>query len=521
MLIKDNHNLGKRRVTGTTLAVFLSLYAKASLAFSLDDVAVRAKALAAKSYSSPESNLPSQLRELKYQNYRQIQFKHDRAYWGKQGLPFRLEFYHEGMYFDTPVKINEIKVDRVEPIVYSRYYFNFGQLNLDEKTAKNLGFAGFKVLYPVNNRNKQDEIASFLGASYFRVIGARQNFGLSARGLAIDTALASGEEFPHFTEFWLERPKSNDNFLTIYALLDSPRATGAFRFILRPGNDTVVDVKSRIFLRSKVGKFGVAPLTSMFLFGANQPSPVLNYRKELHDSEGLLLHNGNGEWIWRPLNNPRRLAVSTFQLQNPKGFGLLQRDRDFQNYQDLDDRYDRRPSAWIEPKGNWGKGQVELVEIPTNDETNDNVVAFWTPEQLPAPGKSADFKYRIRFTRHESALYSPNIAQVEKTLRSSGNLQFSNLVRQPDGSIAFLIDFSGRSMAKLPRNTAITPEVSIGGNADLLEKSLRYNPVLKGWRLTVRININDPKKTTELRAALASKGKPLTETWSYQLPANE
>lgn len=521
MLIKDTNNLGKRRFTGTTLAVLLSLYANASLAFSLDDVAVQAKQLAAKSYASPESNLPSQLRELKYQDYRQIQFKHDRAYWGKQGLPFRLEFYHEGMYFDTPVKINEIKVDRVQPIVYSRYYFDFGNLTLDDKTTKKLGFAGFKVLYPINNSKKQDEIASFLGASYFRVVGAGQNYGLSARGLAIDTALASGEEFPHFTEFWIERPKNNDNFLTIYALLDSPRATGAYRFILRPGKDTVVDVKAKIFLRSKVGKLGIAPLTSMFLFGANQPSLVMNYRKELHDSEGLSIHSGNGEWIWRPLNNPRRLAVSTFQLLSPKGFGLLQRNRDFADYQDLDDRYDTRPSAWVEPIGKWGKGQIELVEIPTNDETNDNVVAFWTPEQQPEPGQATDYQYRIRFTRNESELHSPNVAWVAKTLRSNGDLKLSSLVRQPDGSIAFLIDFTGRNMNLLAPNTAMAPEVSIGINAELLEKSLRYNPVLKGWRLTLRLKVKDPKKTTELRAALASKGKTLTETWSYQLPANE
>lgn len=521
MLINDINNLGKRRVTGITLAVLLSCHANASFAFSLDDVAAQAKGLAAKSYSSPKSNLPSQLRELKYQAYHQIQFKHARAYWGKQGLPFRLEFYHEGMYFDTPVKINEITLDRVLPIVYSRYYFDFGDLKIDENTSKTLGFAGFKVLYPINNRKKQDEIASFLGASYFRVIGAGQNFGLSARGLAIDTALASGEEFPHFTEFWIERPKSNDHFLTIYALLDSPRATGAYRFILRPGKDTVVDVQARVFLRSAVGKLGVAPLTSMYLFGANQPSPIVNYRKELHDSEGLSIHNGNGEWIWRPLNNPRRLAVSTFQLQSPKGFGLLQRNRHFDDYQDLDDRYDRRPSAWIEPKGNWGKGQVELVEIPTNDETNDNVVAFWTPEQQPEPRKAAAFEYRIRFTRNESELHSPGIAWVDNTLRSTGDLKLSNLVRQQDGSIAFLIDFTGQAMSKLPQNTLMTPAVSSGDNADLLEKSLRYNPVLKGWRLTVRVKVKDPKKTTELRAALMSKGKPLTETWSYQLPANE
>jgi glucans biosynthesis protein len=227
-----------------------------------------------------------------------------------------------------------------------------------------------------------------LGASYFRVVGKDQVYGLSARGMAIDTALPSGEEFPRFTEFWIERPKPGEKQLVIFALLDSPRATGAYRLTLRPGTDTIVDVKSQMYLRDKVTKLGIAPLTSMFLFGANQPSKVLNYRRELHDSSGLSIHAGNGEWIWRPLNNPKHLSVSNFTVENPRGFGLLQRGRNFSHYEDLDDNYDKRPSAWIEPEGDWGKGSVDLVEIPTADETNDNIVAFWSPEKLPEPGKT-------------------------------------------------------------------------------------------------------------------------------------
>ena len=76
-----------------------------------------------------------------------------------------------------------------------------------------------------------------------------QVFGLSARGLAIDTAESWGEEFPWFREFWLVTPAPNAKELTIYALLDSPRVTGAYRFAVEPGEQTRVDVECRLFLR--------------------------------------------------------------------------------------------------------------------------------------------------------------------------------------------------------------------------------------------------------------------------------
>ena len=502
-------------------AVLLAMYANSGWAFTIDDVAKQAKALAGKSYEAPKSNLPSQLREMKYADYQQIQFNHDKAYWNKLKTPFKLEFYHQGMYFDLPVKLNEVTATTVRPIKYSPDYFNFGNAPHDADTVKNLGFAGFKILYPLNRKDKKDEITSFLGASYFRVIGAGQVYGLSARGLAIDTALPSGEEFPRFKEFWIERPKPLDKHLVIYALLDSPRATGAYRFQIMPGKDSQIDVTSKVYLRDKVGKLGLAPLTSMYLFGANQPSPAMNFRKELHDSNGLSIHAGNGEWIWRPLNNPRHLSVSTFTVENPKGFGLLQRGRDFSQYQDLDDRYDLRPSGWIEPKGDWGKGRIELVEIPTNDETNDNIVAFWSPEKQPKPGKEIDIAYRLHFTRDEQSFHSPDMAYVKDTLRSVGDVKQSNLVRQPDGTIAFTVDFTGTNMSKLAEDTPVTPQVSIGDNGELVENSVRYNPVTKGWRLVMRVRVKDNKQPTEMRAALINGDKTLTETWSYQLPANE
>ncbi|WP_416362361.1 glucans biosynthesis protein MdoG [Nitrosomonas sp.] len=503
-------------------AVMLILYTSSAWAFTIDDVAKQAQLLAGKSYETPKSNLPSVFRDMKYADYQQIQFNHDKAYWSSLKTPFKLEFYHQGMYFDTPVEINEVTATSVHKIKYSSDYFNFGDVQHDKDTVKELGFAGFKVLYPINSKNKNDEILSMLGASYFRVIGAGQVYGLSARGLAIDTALPSGEEFPRFREFWIERPKPADKRLTIYALLDSPRATGAYRFVMiLMGRDIVIDVQSKIYLRDKIGKLGVAPLTSMFLFGSNQPSPATNFRPELHDSNGLAIHTGNGEWIWRPLSNPKYLAISSFFMENPQGFGLLQRGRQFLRFEDLDDRYDLRPSAWITPKGEWGKGRVELVEIPTNDETNDNIVAFWTPDQLPEIGQEMNFKYAITFSRDEDKLHTPDNAYVVQTLRSTGDVKQSNLIRRPDGTIAFVVDFTGTEMKKLPQDTPVAAQASIDDNGEIVESSVRYNPVIKGWRLMLRVKVKDVKKITEMRAALISGDQMLSETWSYQLPADE
>ncbi|XXE64678.1 glucan biosynthesis protein [Pseudomonas sp. R1-7] len=482
-------------------------------AFSLDDVSAKAQELAGQKFEAPRSNLPNEFREMKFADYQKIRFRTEKAEWADQKTPFRLSFYHQGMHFDTPVKINEITATTVEEIKYDPTRFDFGDVKFDPKATEQLGYAGFRVLYPINKADKQDEIMTMLGASYFRVIGKGQVYGLSARGMAIDTALPSGEEFPRFREFWIQRPKPTDKHLVIFALLDSPRATGAYRLTLRPGTDTVVDVKSRVFLRDRVNKLGIAPLTSMFLFGANQPSKVLNYRRELHDSSGLSIHAGNGEWIWRALNNPKHLAVSSFSVENPRGFGLLQRGRDFSHYEDLDDRYDKRPSAWIEPKGDWGKGTVNLVEIPTADETNDNIVAFWSPEKLPEPGQPLDFAYRLHWTLDEASLHSPDSAWVKQTLRSTGDVKQSNLIRQPDGSVAYLVDFEGPSLQALPENAEVRSQVSVGDNGEIVENSVRYNPETKGWRLTLRLKIKDPSKATEMRAALV---RPLVPV---ELPA--
>jgi len=487
-------------------------------AFSLDDVTARARALADKPYAPPASNLPPVFAQMQFADYIKIQPRLDAVEWKDQGTPYRLGFYHQGMHFSTPVKISEIVGKGVQEIRYEPSRFDFGDLKLDKAATNKLGYAGFRVLYPLNRADKLDEVMSVLGASYFRVIGKGQVYGLSARGLAIDTGLPVAEEFPAFREFWIERPTGQGKVLVFYALMDSKRATGAYRFELIPGEDSVLKVQARVFMRGPVTKLGIAPLTSMFLFGPNQMRDANNFRPALHDSNGLSIHTGDGEWLWRPLNNPKHLAISTFQVNNPRGFGLMQRGREFSAFEDLKDRYDLRPSAWIEPQGDWGKGHVELVEIPTPDETNDNIVAFWTPDQLPPKGQPIKADYTMHWTLDERGAFSKDLAWVKQTLRSAGEITQANLIRHLDGSLGFVIDFEGGALASLPADAPVRASFSVSDNAEVIENILQPNPVTRGYRVTLRIKVKDPKKVVEMREALVAGDKALSETWSYQLP---
>ncbi|RYF06240.1 MAG: glucan biosynthesis protein G [Comamonadaceae bacterium] len=510
------------RTTLFTLASSMSmLWSAHAGAFSLDDVAQQARALMEKPYAAPVSNLPPVFSTMQFADYQKMQPRTDRFEWRDLPTPFRLSFYHQGMQFNAPVRIHEITAAGVQEIKYDAERFDFGNLNVDKGATSALGYAGFRVLYPINQPDKLDEIVSFLGASYFRVIGKGQVYGLSSRGLAIDTAPPGAEEFPNFRQFWIQRPQADDRRVVIYALLDSPRVTGAYQFTVTPGGkDAVVDVQARIFARTdSIKSLGIAPLTSMFLYGPNQQSDVKrgNFRPAIHDSNGLAIHTGKGEWLWRPLNNPRQLAISAFEVENPKGFGLLQRGREFSRYEDLRDRYDLRPSAWIEPQGDWGKGHVTLMEIPTPDETNDNIVAYWTPDKPLRRGQMQQFAYRMHWTTDEPALHSAGNAWVKQTLHSESEQLQANLIRKLDGASAFLIDFEGPALAQPATAIAINPHVSVDSNAQLLGVDIQRNPAIQGWRVTVRVHVKNPALPVEIRAALMQGDKPISETWSYQI----
>ncbi|MDF7666255.1 glucan biosynthesis protein G [Orbaceae bacterium ESL0727] len=516
---KTNSRLSNCQLVSRQLLCLLSLscISFSSWAFSFNDVVGKAETLSKQGYVKPTRNIPNELASLQFADYQKIHFNHQKAYWGDRKSLFKLEFYHQGMYFDSPVKINEIVNNQANEIKYNPAYFDLSGANLDKLATNQLGFAGFKVHYPINSKNKtDDEIFTALGGSYFRVVGKGQIYGLSARGLAIDTGEMSGEEFPRFKEFWIERPEPNQRHLIIYALLDSPKVAGAYKFTLVPSVDTTVTVEAKVFFREAVKKLGVAPLTSMFLFGPNQPSPLLNYRPAIHDSNGLSILAGNGEWIWRPLNNPKRLSFSSYTLENPKGFGLIQRDKGFSDYLDLDDHYEKRPSTWTEILGNWDKGRVELVEIPTADETNDNIVTFWVPEKQYKAGDQLSVKYRLHYTLNEQERYPEGIAKATSTRLSLGDIKQANLIRKLDGSNAYVIDFTGGNLSP---NVPIKVISSIN-NGSIVSTDTQYNTVNKGWRVVMRFNVEDSKKATDMRVQLASEktGEVLTETWSGQYP---
>lgn len=498
-----------RRVLLFGLALSL-LPCTGAFAFGFDDVAAKAKELAAAGYQPPPKNLPKVLKSLNYDQYRDIRFKRDKSYWGTTKSPFELAFFHQGLFFESPVKINEINGKQVHEIKFDPANFDYGKNEIDPKELAGVGFAGFRVHYPMNTPKYKDEVIVFLGASYFRAVGKGQLYGLSSRGLAVDTALSSGEEFPQFVEYWLERPGANAKDLTIYALLNSRRVTGAYRFVVRPGIETAVDVKAQLYLRENITKLGMAPLTSMFYSGENQRSSIEDYRPEVHDSDGLSIQSGTGEWIWRPLVNPKRLLVTSYTLNNPQGFGLMQRDRQFTSYEDLEAHYQQRPSTWIQAKGEWGPGRVELVQIPTPDETNDNIVAFWVPDNPPRPGTPYDFEYRMLWQNETEK--RPPLSWVMQTRRGHGYL------KKPDDSISLLVDFEGPALKKLAADTPVEAVVNTDGNGKLMEINSWRNDVTGGWRMAVRLKRSDDKKPVELRGFLRNNNTTLSETWSYILP---
>ncbi|MDD5247443.1 MAG: glucan biosynthesis protein G [Rhodocyclaceae bacterium] len=486
----------------------LCLVPGAVLAFGMAEVDQRARALAAAAYVKPAGELPNELQQLTYEQYKDIRYKPARNYWRGEGLPFELAFFHEGMVFDQPVKIHEVTGEGIREIKYAADAFDFGANKIDATKLQGLGFAGFRVHYPINAPGYKDEVLAFLGASYFRALGRGQVYGLSARGLAVDTALATGEEFPRFVEFWIERPAPDAKALTIYALLDSPRLAGAYRFVLRPGPETSVEVRARLHLRASVDKLGLAPLSSMYYFGENQHADHDDYRPETHDSDGLSLHGGNDEWIWRPLVNPKRLLVTSFATVNPHGFGLQQRDRQFSSYEELSARYDLRPGAWIEPRGQWGAGRVELVQLPTPDETNDNIVAYWVPDQAPTPGQVYEFAYRVLWQKDTER--RPPLLWVMQTRRGRGYMP------KPDDSIALLVDFVGA--APPPDSADVNAALYVDPNAKLLQSRIERNAITGGWRLFVRLHRVEPSKPVELRAYLHRANQAISETWSYIIP---
>ena len=482
--------------------------------FSFDTVAEAAHRLAQSPYRPPARSLPAALLkpQFTYDQHRDIRFRPDRALWRAQGLPFEMMFFHPGWLFEFPVTINEVEAGKVRHVAFDTRDFDYGKNGVNRQGFGDLGFAGFRVHYPLNNNAYKDEVAVFLGASYFRAVARGGRYGLSARALAVDTVGGKGEEFPRFVEFWVERPSANAKSLTIHALLDSPRVSGAYRFVVTPGDSTTIEVQSRIFLREPVATLGIAPLTSMFFSGENQAPDQDDFRPEVHDSDGLALHTGEHEWIWRPLVNPPSLMVSSFATTNPRGFGLMQRDRKFAHYEDLEARYELRPSTWIEPLGDWGAGRVELVQFPIQDETDDNAVAYWVPAKLPPPGQPLDLSYRMSWQSKNDRM--PPQAWVVQSRRGHGYTR-----TKVGDEVQYVLDFDGPALRALDPQTVVTAVVTADHNAEVLYTNVQPNDAAAGLRATLRFKRIDAAKPVELRAFLKTSNETVSETWSYLLPA--
>lgn len=497
-----------RRLSLALVAVLTLLPVARAHAFGLADVAAKAEQLAKQSFDDTK-NVPDWLLKINYDQWRDIRYRPDKALWAdRRALGFRVQFFHPGLFYDRTVAMNVVDAKGVRPVTFSPSKFDYGKNDFASRVPQDLGYAGFRVHYPIRVPNRLDEVIVFLGATYFRAVGKHELFGLSARALAIDTALPSGEEFPFFREFWLVTPPPDATEMSAFALLDSPSLTGAYHFVIRPGEQTVVTVESKLFFRKAVRKLGIAPLTSMFHFGENTIRTFADFRPEVHDSDGLLLNFASGEWLWRPLDNPKALAVNTFSALAPKGFGLLQRDRDFDHYQDLETRAELRPSTWVAPRSDWGDGAVELVEIPTNADVNDNIVTYWVPKEQPKPGEPMSYAYTLSWY-DDDPRRSPG-GRVVATRRDFGRSADAQRV---------VLDFAGGKLESIPGSEVLRGVVTVlNGDeaATILDQQVLKNEVTGGWRLMCQIRPKT-RDTLELRAFLDKGGDTLTETWSYAI----
>ena len=478
--------------------------------FGYDDVLKRARDLASAPFEANPPPLPDVLSKLTFDAWRDIRFRRDKALLGSADGPFRLEMFHLGHLYPQPVTVNIVREGLPTPVPYSSALFDYGQNKIDKPLPVNLGFAGFRLLYPLNRPDVLDEVAAFLGASYFRFLGRKQRYGISARGLAVGAG-SPDEEFPFFREVWLETPGPNADRVTVYALLDGAVATGAYRFDLYPGVDSVVEVGLTLYPRRSGGKVGIAPLTSMFFTSQNDRRFAGDFRPELHDSDGLLIHSGTGEWIWRPLRNPEAMEISAFLDKGIQGFGLLQRDRTFEDYQDLDLAYELRPSYWVEAKGGWGEGRVELVELPTADETNDNIVASWISNEPVETNRPITLSYTITASLNLSRL-SPG-GRVARTFQTQARSLGSDEV-VPPGSRRFLIDFTGGDLAYFVPDPSLVSVVPTSTNGKITRSFLVPNPHIDGFRAAIDVEL-PANQSTDLRAFLKAGNRALTETWTF------
>lgn len=452
-----------------------------------------ARALAARPYAAAAATqLPAGLNDIDYDAYRDIRFDPAHALWRNEGLPFQLQFFHRGGAQRARVDLFEVVDGQARRIAYSPAQFRF-QRGAPDGLSPDLGFAGFRIHAPINRNDYFDEVAAFLGASYFRAVAKGMVYGLSARGLAIGAG--ANEEFPDFRSFWIERPRPGSRSLTVLALLDGASCAGAFRFVISPGETTVFDTTASLYPRRTIADAGIAPLTSMFLFGGDRRARFDDFRPQVHDSDGLAMADGAGERLWRPLANPPRVSTSAFRDAAPRGFGLIQRERRYDAYLDLEARYHLRPSLWVEPRQGFGPGSVGLVELPSPTEYEDNIVACWTPAQALRAGRPATFSYRLHWGAEPIASGLATVAATRSGAAERGRRRF-------------VIDFQSPAPGALD---GAQPQVTASAGS-ALEVNLHPNPETGGVRLSFELDAAGAS-AIELRAALLRSGKVCSEVW--------
>lgn len=418
--------------------------ADAAEPFSFDMLKRYAREMAAAPWRPAELPDAAVLDRIDYDRHNQIRFRDENTLWQGQGRVSPVQPFFPGTYFRQPVRLYAVEGGMAREMPFDLGLFDIPADNPAHELTHTRGFAGFRV----KDADSGLDWMAFLGASYWRTSGYSGQFGLSVRGLALDTAINGPEEFPLFTRFWLEPAENGD--LTAYALMESPRATGAYRIMSRRDNGVVQDVTATIWLRGDVERLGIAPLTSMFWFGKNSRAVAADWRPEVHDSDGLEILMANGERIWRPLNNPPHTMVNTFTSPGVQGFGLMQRERDFEQYQDDGVFYEKRASAWIQPEGDWGEGQVTLVELSTNDEIHDNIVAFWTPAATAVAGQSHDFAYRLTWT--EDGPVPARAARFRAVRLGAGGVPGQP---RPPGVVKVVCDLDTLGLAQLDRDSGV------------------------------------------------------------------
>ncbi len=507
--IRTRERSGRMGAVGLLFSCLLTavegrLHASQEGAFTFDWLIQEAQKRARQPFSPPDRNLPPALSGLNYDGYQAIRYKHEEALWGNRASQFWVEFYLRGYLFHRRTEIFIVDNGKATPAIFSPSLFDYSASPIrSEQVPYDLGFSGFRLLYPINRPDHHDEFISFLGTSYFRAVGQNEMYGASTRGLAIDLGLP-GESFPYFAAFWIERPAASADSMTVYAILDDPNTTGAYRFDIRPGVETVVEVQARLFARTTLKNIGAAPMTSMFFAGPNGPRRLEEERPQVHDSDGLLIAESAGSWIWRPLWNPAAVSLSTLDVNSVRGFGLRQRDRDPNHYRDdTGALYQKRPSIWVEPAEPWNGGVIRLSELPSVGEGQDNIATCWIPPEDMQREVSVSLRYRLHF-----GSASPPGHDVGEVVRT-------RWFEMPEGRTHFDVDFN------VPEDRTGTQHpptaVATATNGQVSPPHVQRDPTGRHWRAGFDVT-PDKGKIAELRAHLESNGRRLTEIWSFAWP---